>query len=508
MLNAEPASDAIRFRVETERLRALVTNIRLGVLVEDERRRIALVNQSFSDLFGIPIEVMVGADCAAAAVAVAPRMQDPQGYLDRLNELINGRASAVADEVAFVDGRILERDYVPIAVDSIRLGHLWLFRDVTEYRRLTKLEKAAAVRDELRLVIDTIPGLVWSSLPNGQVELFNQRWREYTGLALEEGSSWGWEAIISPEDLPELQARFALGLQAGSPAETEARLRRADGQYRWFLLRAVPLLGKDGVPTRWYGQAIDIDDRKRSEEALQHAQTELSHVSRVTTLGELAASIAHEVNQPISAMVADASACLNWLNRPQPDLAQMRESLTAIVNDGARAGAVLTRIRALLSRSSVGQKPCAIDQIVQSSVALARAELTRQGVHVELSLGAGATEVMGDSVELQQVLLNLLLNAGEAARHLEAERRRILVHSREEREAGATWVTTFVRDFGVGIDEATLDRLFSAFYTTKQGGLGMGLSISRSIIERHGGRIWASRNPDCGATFAFSLPAS
>jgi PAS domain S-box-containing protein len=508
MPNAHSGSEAIHFRIETERLKALVTNIRLGVLVEDEQRKIALVNQSFSDLFDIPIEVMIGADCAAAAVIVAPRMQDPQGYIARLDELINGHTSAVADEVAFVDGRILERDYVPIAVDSTKLGHLWLFRDVTEYRRLTKLEKAAAVRDELRLVIDTIPGLVWSSLPNGQVELFNRRWSEYTGLALKEGSIWGWEALISPEDLPDLQQRFATGLLAGSPAETEARLRRADGQYRWFLLRAVPLMGKDGVPTRWYGQAIDIDDRKRSEEALQHAQTELSHVSRVTTLGELAASIAHEVNQPLSAMVADASACLNWLNRPEPDLVQMRESLTAIVNDGARAGAVLTRIRALLSRSAVGQKPCSVDHIAHSAVALARPELTRQGIHVELSLGAGAAEVMGDAVELQQVVLNLLLNAGEAARHLEIERRRVLVHSRVEREPDATWVTTSVRDFGVGIDDAKLHQLFSAFYTTKPGGLGMGLSISRSIIERHGGRIWATTNPDCGATFAFSLPAS
>lgn len=508
MNDAYPAPDSLRFRLEAERLRALVTHIRLGVLVEDDTRRVALVNDVFTDLFGIAAEDIVGTDCAVAAVELAPLLQDPEGYVARITELVTGRVSAVADEVVFKSGRVLERDYVPIAVDTVNRGHLWLFRDVTEGRRLVLLERAAAVRDELRLVVDTIPGLVWSALPSGQVELFNQRWCEYTGLVLEERSSWGWEVMIWPEDLPHLQARFALALEAGKPVESEARLRRFDGQYRWFLFRAVPLMGKEGAPTRWYGQAIDIDDRKRSEEALHVAQMELSHVSRVTTLGELAASIAHEVNQPLMAMVADASACLNLLKTAQPDVELIRESLTAIVSDGARAGDVLTRIRALLSRSALGHQRCSLDQIVESAVSLSHAALSRHGIQVELALSAREAAVLGDAVELQQVLLNLLLNAGEAARGLDAARRRIHVESRVQQERDASWVALSIRDFGVGVDEVMLDRIFTAFYTTKREGLGMGLSISRSIIERHQGRLWARRNADCGMTFVATLPVA
>ncbi|HYO93209.1 MAG TPA: ATP-binding protein [Polyangiaceae bacterium] len=508
MWNPESTTDSMGFRVETERLHALVANIGLGVLVEDETRRLALVNRAFCEMFKLPVDPhqMIGTDCREAALQVAPSLQDPEGFLEGVTTRIRARTLGIGDEVLFKDGRVLERDYVPIAVDSVVRGHMWLFRDVTESRYHAQLERAAAVRDELRLAIDTIPGLVWSARPDGQVELFNQRWREYTGLKLEAGTNWGWEEIISPDDLQSLQTRFSLGVEAASEAEAEARLRRYDGQYRWFLLRAVPLLGSDGRPIRWYGQAIDIDDRKRSEEALHHAQTELSHVSRVTTLGELAASIAHEINQPISAMVADASACLNRLNAAKPDIDKIRESLAAIVSDGARAGDVLTRIRSLLARSSVGHHPCEMDEVALSAISLARPQLARHAVMIELSLDSAGVPIMGDMVELQQVLLNLLLNACEAVREVASDRRRVLVQTRLARETDGTWLETLVRDFGVGIDESKQDLLFSAFYTTKRGGLGMGLSISRSIIERHRGRIWASRNFDQGSTIGFRLP--
>lgn len=508
MADQEANFDEMRSRLEQERLRALVTNIALGVLVEDEQRMVALANDAFCQFFDIPVPPaqLVGTSCEAAAVQVAQMLREPATFEPRIQQLIAGRVSAVADEIVFRDGRVIERDYVPIAVDSVRRGHLWLFRDVTQSRELAQLERAAAVHDELRLAIDMIPGLVWSAEPAGQVELFNQRWREYTGLEFGDDGGWTWEAMIAPEDLPDFQAHFAAALASGTTLETEARLRQFDGQYRWFLFRVVPLLGKSGAPLRWYGQAIDIDDRKRSEEALQHAQSELSRVARVTTLGELAASIAHEINQPISAMVADASACLNRLGAERPDMAKIRESLTAIVADGARAGEVLTRIRALLARSELAHGPCSIEHVVKSSVALARAELLRHGFVVDLSLGAADETVLGDGVELQQVLLNLLLNASEAARELPAERRRIVIESRNLIERGEPCISLSVRDFGVGIDPVKRDRLFSAFYTTKPFGLGMGLSITRSIVDRHRGRVLAQSNADHGATFTVTLP--
>jgi len=383
----DPAVDETHSRLEQERLRALVTNIALGVLVEDERRMVALANDAFCQFFDIPVPPaqLVGTSCEAAAVQVSAMLRDPESFGPRIQQLISGRVSAVADEIVFRDGRVLERDYVPIAVDSVRRGHLWLFRDVTQSRRLAQLER---------------------------------------------------------------------------------------------------------------------------EEALQQAQAELSRVARVTTLGELAASIAHEINQPISAMVADASACLNRLGAERPDLGKIRESLNAIVADGARAGEVLTRIRALLARSELTHRACSINHVVTSSVALSRAELARHGFVVEVCLGAADETVLGDAVELQQVLLNLLLNASEAARELPAERRRIVIESKNQEERGQPSIALSVRDFGVGIDPEKRDRLFSAFYSTKLGGLGMGLSITRSIVDRHGGRVWAQSNPDHGATFTVLLPAS
>lgn len=304
---------------------------------------------------------------------------------------------------------------------------------------------------------------------------------------------------------------LALGHGLGSCWSTPIRTRDARVHGTFALYRAEP-----GTPSSSEQQLIEqlthmasvVIERKRSEDALQRAQAELSHVTRVTTLGELAASIAHEINQPLSAMVADASACLNWLSGERPDLDKARESLQAIVNDGARAGDVLTRIRALLSRSTLAHRQCALRAVVEAAVGLVRAELERQKIVVETSFSGDEPDVMGDAVELQQVILNLVLNAAEATRDLEPERRLVLVRTSVEQREDRPWVLVSVEDSGVGIDESDLERRFTPFYTTKPGGLGMGLAIIRSIIDRHGGRLWAVSNRACGATFHFSLPAS
>ncbi len=676
MSRAEAQSHTPDPRVEAERFRALVANLGFGVMVEDEGRRVSLVNRAFCELFALPVgpEELTGADCEAAARGLGPLLDDLDGFIARIEQVLAGRAAVAGDRVVMRDGRVLERDYVPIAVDAVERGHLWVYRDVTRSMRDAELQRAAAVRDELRLAIDTIPGLVWSARPDGDLDFLNQRWCEYTGLSLEQACGTGWEAAVHPDDLPPLSAYWRSLLAAREPGETESRLRAQDGSYRWFLFRAIPLCDAHGELVKWYGQVTDIDDRKRaeallagekrllemlargsslsdvldrlcrlveenaspcfcavvlldasgrrfrlgaapslpegfnrwfhdraleqkggpcglavssksqvisadierdarwdesgwnrharshglrscwstpivsaeqrvlgtfaiyqaepgdptpaqlalieqfthlasvvierrrSEEALEAAQAELSHVTRVTTLGELAASIAHEVNQPLAAMVADASACLNWLAAEPCELEKVRESLQAIVSDGARAGQVLSRIRALLSRSTLAYAPCALEAVLGGALSLVRPELQRQGITVDTALELSRLQVMGDPVELQQVLLNLLLNAGEAARDLDVERRRVVVRSSSALLDGRTWVTLAVEDAGVGIAPDDVQRLFSAFYTTKPGGLGMGLSIVRSIVERHGGRIWATPNPVHGATFQFSLP--
>ena len=250
----------------------------------------------------------------------------------------------------------------------------------------------------------------------------------------------------------------------------------------------------------------DVTERKHAEDALHQSQTELARVTRVTTLGELAASIAHEINQPLAAIVADASACLHWLEADPPALDQVRGALAAIVDDGDRAAEVLTRIRALLARSAVARRPGPIAQIVADVLPLVRAELRRHAIALEVSLAADLPPVLADRIQLQQVLINLLVNAAEAMRDVPAPRRRLVVRSAAEAIDGHAWAVVTVEDAGVGLGELQADRLFEPFYSTKPGGLGMGLSISRSIVESHGGRLWATANPEHGATFHLALP--
>jgi C4-dicarboxylate-specific signal transduction histidine kinase len=231
-------------------------------------------------------------------------------------------------------------------------------------------------------------------------------------------------------------------------------------------------------------------------------------VTRVTTLGELAASIAHEINQPLAAIVADANACLNWLRADPPPLEKIREALGAVVVDGNRAAEVLTRIRTLLAGSAVAREPCQLARIIEDVLPLVRPELRRHGVALQLSVARDVPPVLGDRIQLQQVLINLLVNAAEAMREVPAERRRLVVRAARESGRDHACAVVTVEDGGVGLRATEADRLFDPFYTTKPGGLGMGLSISRSIVEGHGGRLWATANPDHGATFHLALPAA
>src|SRR2546422_2900189 len=247
-------------------------------------------------------------------------------------------------------------------------------------------------------------------------------------------------------------------------------------------------------------------ERKQAEEALHQAREELAHVTRVTTLGELAASIAHEINQPLAAIIADANACLHWLEADRPDLDSVREALAAVVKDGDRAAEVITRIRGLLARASVAHGPCDLAPVIGDVLPLVRPELEQHGMTLKMSLAPDLPLVRGDRIQLQQVLLNLLVNAVEASRDVPPDRRRVVVRSTLEQREDGPWAVVAVEDAGVGFREEQAASLFEAFYTTKPDGLGMGLSISRSIIDGHRGRLWATANPDHGATFQFALP--
>jgi signal transduction histidine kinase len=245
--------------------------------------------------------------------------------------------------------------------------------------------------------------------------------------------------------------------------------------------------------------------RERAEEALHRAQAELAHVTRLTTLGQLAASIAHEVNQPLAAIVADANASLNWLAAAEPELERVRETLTAIATDGHRAADVIQRIRQLATKTEPRKARLDVDDVVRDVVALVRAEVARYEITLTLESAPSLPAVVGDRVQLQQVVLNLVMNAIEAMAPVTDRPRQLVIRSERHDDEG---VRVAVHDTGVGLRASEVDRVFGAFFTTKPGGMGMGLSISRSIIEAHGGRLWAAPNAPHGTIFQFSLPGA
>jgi C4-dicarboxylate-specific signal transduction histidine kinase len=245
-----------------------------------------------------------------------------------------------------------------------------------------------------------------------------------------------------------------------------------------------------------------LEDQKRAEETLRRSQAELAHVRRVMTMGELAASIAHEINQPLSAIVNNGSACLRWLAGDSPDLVEAQEAARRIVRDGNRAAEVITRIRGFLRKTESAKSRLDINQTIREIVTVIKPEAVENGVELRMDLASDIPPVWGDRVQLQQVILNLLMNGVEAMAMM-TELPRDLLITTGKHETDRVMVT--VRDSGKGIDRESLDKLFDAFYTTKANGMGMGLAISRSIIEDHGGELWAGTNNGSGTTFQFTL---
>ena len=286
--------------------------------------------------------------------------------------------------------------------------------------------------------------------------------------------------------------------------------RRPDGTVNVVSVSGKPVFDAEGRFVGYRGVARDLTERRRAEEMLRDreqrirdTQAELARVTRVTTLGELAASIAHEINQPLAAIVADGNASLNWLAAPHPDLERVRDSLDAIIKDGHRAGDVIHRIRQLATKGEPQKTTVNVNGVIRDVMPLLRSELQRHRVTAQLDLTESIPRVIADPIQLQQVVINLVINAIEAMASIDDRSRALVIRSREHGDE----VVVSVRDAGVGIDPTTVDQLFAAFFSTKPGGMGMGLSISRSIIEAHGGRFWATPNADHGASFHFALPA-
>jgi PAS domain S-box-containing protein len=585
-------------------------------------------------------------DDAVSAQAIQARI--PQEDLQQLGEVVRQAVREKRGQLEF-DFRIVLPDGATRRVHSVAhpvLGSdgevseiIGTHMDVTEqHTAREKLEKAfheiKKSEDRLRLVINTIPALVWRNRPDGPAEFFNLPYLDYTGLSLDQALEWGWTRAVHPEDVEALLATWRTTWPSGKPCEAEARLRRFDGEYRWFLFRTQPLRDDGGRIVQWYGSATDIEDRKRTEvalreseqrfrdyaeiasdwlwetgvdhevthlsehtsaagvaasaliglprwqvatdvdaepekwrqhrvtldahlpfrdlvyptvnrmgspiyvrtsgkpvfdaggkflgyrgvstditatiradqaeQALRKAQAELAHVTRVTTLGELTASISHEINQPLAAIVANADACLAWLDRETPDLGAARQSVEWIIDDGIRAGEVIRRVRALAKKTDIERSPLDINDVASAVVALVQRELLSHEVSVRVELAPALPMVLGDRVQLQQVIINLVMNSIEAMQPVRDRPRELVIQSGQD-EMGRVFLT--VTDSGVGISTEDAERMFDPFFTTKTSGLGMGLSICRSIVEAHDGRLAVVCSQGPGARFQFVLPS-
>jgi len=307
---------------------------------------------------------------------------------------------------------------------------------------------------------------------------------------------------IHPDDRTRVQRTVDSASLDGKDFEHGYRLLMPDGAIKYVHARAHAVTTPSG-DTEFIGAVTDVTARKRAEAELHEAQTNLAHVTRVTALGELAASIAHEVNQPLAAVVANAAACLRWLDRAAPDLNEARGAVRSIISDGNRAGEVIQRVRALMNKTTGQMAPLDINEAINEVIGLVQHELQSHLVSLQLDLAAALPPVVADRIQLQQVILNLVVNGIEAMQPVTDRPRELVIRTRHD-DAGQILVT--VTDCGVGVATENAERLFDAFYTTKASGMGMGLSICRSIVEAHRGRLSVCRNIGPGTTFQFTLP--
>jgi PAS domain S-box-containing protein len=333
----------------------------------------------------------------------------------------------------------------------------------------------------------------------------SEEWYRIYGFDPEEGMPTWEERLqrVHPEDRAKWQETISRAIAEKSDYEVEFRILLRGGTVKYIHTVGHPVLNASEDLLEFVGSATDITSRKQAEEALRQAQADLAYVSRVTTMGELTASLAHEVNQPIAAAVTNANTCLRWLAADTPNLEEARAAATRIVKDGTRAGEIISRIRLLFKKGTPQHDLVDVNEVIGEMIVLLRGETTRYSISVRTELAADLPQVLGDRVQLQQVLMNLIMNSIDAMKDADGTRELAIKSQRAENEQ----LLVSVSDTGVGLPPQQAEQIFNAFFTTKPQGTGMGLRISRSIIESHGGRLWAADNSPRGASFCFTLPA-
>ncbi|WFU49812.1 PAS domain-containing sensor histidine kinase [Sinorhizobium terangae] len=369
----------------------------------------------------------------------------------------------------------------------------------------------AALREseqQLRQLIDTVPALIWCATPDGKPSYLNQPLLRWTGMSQSGDTTRTAGQLaatiieaVHPDDRASFQAALSQSFRAGKPFMLKYRLRRADGDYRWIDGKAEPLRDTDGRILQWYGVCLDIHDEMQAQEAARLADEKLARALRAASLSEMSVSIAHELNQPLQAVVANANAFQRWLRANPPNFERASRTAEWIVRDVDAAADVVNRIRALFTQTGHSRQPIQLNTVIKEVCELISDKLQAGKIRLEIDLDPALPGVGADRVQIEQVVINLVRNAIEAMQETPVHARilRIATHMRNSET-----LEVAVSDRGHGIADS--DRIFEPFFTTKKDGIGMGLAICRSVVETHGGRVWAENAPGRGATVTFSLP--
>jgi PAS domain S-box-containing protein len=468
-----------------------------AILMTDNR--IVRVNKEFARMFGYESKGVEG--LAIKDVIV------PSGLTDTAREYSNPFEHGGRIEVETLrkrkDGTELRVSLIAVPIATASGDHIAnyvVYRDITEQKRAEEQLRESEAR--FQVLADTAPVMIWMTGTDGICNYFNKPWCEFTGRTLEQEVGLGWLDGVYADDVQGCLDGFLPAFHARKPFRMEYRLRRADGEYRWVIESGVPryTLSKDFAG--YIGSNIDITDLKRAEEQrekLRQIEADLSHISHVSMMGELAASLAHEINQPITASVMNAKTCVRWLQRDTPEVHEACEAASRMINDVVRAADIIDRVRSLYTRDRPQREAVDLNNIIRQITGLLLDKAKRNSVSIRANLSEDLPTITADRVQLQQVLMNLMLNAIEAMQDMGGE-------LRVASEKTGDHLLISVSDSGTGLPAGEMDRMFDAFFTTKPQGTGMGLSISRKIVESHGGRLWASTNSARGATFQFTLP--
>jgi PAS domain S-box-containing protein len=487
------------------RIRRLVDSNIIGIMIGHSRGRIIEANEAFLNLLGYGREDLFSGRIRWTKLTPAEWTAADQDAIAQLRA--TGTCKPYEKEYFRKDGT-----RVPVLVGGAffepnRDEGVVFVIDMTERKRAEEALRESEER--FRDYAETASDWLWETGPDHRLTRISEH-IDAAGIAPSRIPGLArWDIATDVESEPEKWRLYREMLDTHQPfRDFVYSTLNESGSPVYVQVSGKPVFGAKGNFLGYRGTGADITARIRAdhaEEALRKAQMELAHVTRVTTLGELAASIAHEVNQPLAAVVANAAACLRWLGRGTPDLDAARRSVEWIINDGNRASEVIRRIRALANKTVIEKVPLDVNDLVREVIALVQSELSRHKVSLRMELAPALPMIRGDRVQLQQVIINLVMNGSEAMQFIADRPRELTIRSRQD-ETQQVFVS--VTDCGVGISAEDADRLFDPFFTTKSSGMGMGLSICRSIVEAHEGRLWATTNVPHGATFQLTLPVN